>query len=329
MTAQIKGTGYALPERILSNYDLESMVNTNNQWIQDRTGITERRIGDSNTATSDLCYEAALMALNHSGVHPKDINLIIVATVTPDMLFPSTACIIQDRLQAYNASAFDLEAGCSGFIYGLTVAEKFLLAPDVQNVLVIGAETLSKITDYQDRSTCILFGDGAGAAVVSKGHKNYGILSSMIGADGRGANLLYMPAGGSRLPSSIKTIEDRQHFIKMNGNEVFRFATKKMNELSSQLLEAAGLNYSDIDLFVPHQANLRIIKTAMKHMDMPMEKVLINIDRFGNMSSASIPVALSMAEQEGRLKAGDIVLTVAFGAGLTFGGAVIRWGSDS
>jgi 3-oxoacyl-[acyl-carrier-protein] synthase-3 len=329
MSAQIKGTGFSLPKQILSNHDLESMVDTKSEWIIDRTGIAERRIGDNNTATSDLCYEASCMALERSGVDPLDIDLIIVATVTPDMPFPATACILQQRLQAFNASAFDLEAGCSGFIYALNVAEKFLLADGINNVLVIGAEMLSKITDYQDRGTCILFGDGAGAAVVGKGRSDLGILTSMIGADGSGANLLYMPGGGSLHPSSAETVANREHYIKMNGNEVFRFATKKMIEINNQLLASSGLSYSDIDLFVPHQANLRIIKTAMKQMNIPSEKVLININKFGNMSSASIPVALAMAEQEGRLKTGDIVLTAAFGAGLTYGGAIIRWGCDN
>lgn len=328
MKAQIKGTGFSLPKKILSNSDLELMVDTSSKWIEERTGILERRIADNSTATSDLCYEAATMALNRSGLDPMDIDLIIVATATPDMLVPSTACILQEHLKAFNASAFDLAAGCTGFIYGLNVAEKYLLAPDIKNVLVVGAETLSKITDYQDRNTCIIFGDGAGAAVVSKGLKDYGILTSMIGADGRGANLLYIPAGGSRLPSSKDTVENRQHYLKMNGNEIFRFSTKKIIEISNQLIKSSGLAFSDIDLFVPHQANLRIIKTAMKQLDIPSEKVMININRFGNMSAACIPVALGMAETEGRLKPGDLVLTVAFGAGLTYGGAIIRWGSD-
>lgn len=328
MRAQIKGTGFSLPEKILSNADLELMVDTSSQWIEERTGILERRIGDSDTATSDLCYEAAQMALERAGMDPLEIDLIIVATATPDRIVPSTACILQDRLGAFKAGAFDLAAGCTGFIYGLNTAEKFLLAPDVKNVLVVGGETLSKIVDYQDRGTCILFGDGAGAAVVSKGCKDYGILTSMIGADGRGADLLYIPAGGSRLPSSKDTVENRQHYLKMNGNEIFRFSTKKMIEISNQLIQSSGLTYGDIDLFVPHQANLRIIKTAMKQLDLPSDKVLININRFGNMSAACIPVALGMAEKEGRLKPGDLVLTVAFGAGLTYGGAIIRWGCD-
>ncbi|HEX3011274.1 MAG TPA: beta-ketoacyl-ACP synthase III [Syntrophomonadaceae bacterium] len=329
MKAQIKGTGFFLPARILSNHDLESMVDTNSLWIEERTGILERRIGDNNMATSDLCYQAAHMALEHSGIEPQDIDLIIVATVTPDMPFPSTACIIQERLKAVNASAFDLEAGCTGFIYALSVAEKILLASNMKNVLVIGAEMLSRITDYEDRSTCILFGDGAGAVILGKGESNYGILSSMLGADGSGADLLYMPAGGSKLPSSRETVENRQHYIKMNGNEVFRFATSTIPKVCNELLASADLTYKDIDLFVPHQANLRIIKTAMKHMKLSPDCVLTNMDRFGNMSSASIPVALSLAEQEGRIKPGDLILTVGFGAGLTYGGAIIRWGSDN
>lgn len=326
MKVQIKGTGHGLPAKVLSNQRLESIVDTSSEWILERTGIEERRIGDKNTATSDLCYEAAHMCLEQAHLDPGDIDMIIVATVTPDMLFPSTACIVQERLGAGNASAFDIEAGCTGFLYALTIAEKFLLASSYENILVIGSDMLSKITDYQDRSTCILFGDGAGAAVLGKGASDNGIITTLIGADGTGGNLLHMPAGGSKLPSDAYTVANRLHYIKMNGNEVFRFATKIITEVSNRLLQQSGLQYQDIDLFIPHQANLRIIKTAMKHMHIPIEKTLINIDQFGNMSSASIPVALSMAAQEGRIKPGDLILTVAFGAGLTYGGALIRWG---
>lgn len=325
---QVSGMGHALPSQVLTNKQLEQTVDTSNEWIIERTGIRERRIGDENTSTSDLCVQAANMALNNSGIKPEQIDLIIVATVTPDMPFPATACIIQDRLGAWNAAAFDLEAGCTGFIYALTVAEKFLLTESFNYALVIGGEMLSRIVDYQDRNTCVLFGDGAGAAVLSKGSGSAGILNTSIGADGRGGNLLYMPAGGSNIPSSHESVENRLHFVKMNGKEVFRFATRIMSETTDKILAGAGLTYKDIDLFVPHQANLRIIKTAMKRMNIPAEKTIINIDQFGNMSAACIPVALSLAEQEGKLKPGDIVLTVSFGAGLTYGGALIRWGKD-
>ena len=328
MGAQVKGTGYAFPAAVLSNKDLEQMVDTNDQWIVDRTGIRERRIADSHTSTSTFCIEAALMALKNSGLEAEQLDLIIVCTSTPDMFFPSTACIVQAHLEAWNAAAFDLEAGCSGFVYGLSVAEKFLLSPACKNILVIGADLLSKIVDYTDRNTCVLFGDGAGAMVLESISGENRILGSYLGADGRGADMLYLPAGGTARPSSFETVEGKLHSIKMNGPGVFRFASKVIVETAQKLLNMAGLTYQDIDLFVPHQANLRIIQTAMKHMNIPAEKTVINIDKFGNTSAASIPVALSMAEEEGRLKSNDLVLIIAFGAGLTYGGALIRWGSE-
>ncbi|MDD2585653.1 MAG: ketoacyl-ACP synthase III [Syntrophomonadaceae bacterium] len=327
MAVQVRGMGHALPDKVLNNFDLEQMVETNDEWIVERTGIKERRIADSNTATSDLCFEAARMALERAGVEAEELDLIIVATVTPDMMFPSTACIIQQRLGASKAAAFDLSAGCTGFIYGVTVAERFLSAPDCRYALIVGADVLSRITDFTDRNTCILFGDGAGAAVIGKG-STPGILSSYLGADGSGADLLYLPAGGSRIPVSHETIEKKLHFVRMHGNEIFRFASKIMVEICEKLLSRAELDYNDVDVFVPHQANLRIIKTAMKRMNIPPEKTLINIDQFGNMSAASIPVALSMAYEEGLLKDGQLILAAAFGAGLTYGGILFRWGRN-
>lgn len=328
MGAQVKGTGYAFPSAILSNKDLEQMVDTSDQWIVDRTGIRERRIADAHTSTSTFCIEAALMALKNSGLEAAQLDLIIVATSTPDMFFPSTACLVQAHLQAWNAAAFDLEAGCTGFVYGLSVAEKYLLSPAYKNVLLIGADLLSKIVDYTDRNTCVIFGDGAGAVVLGSSSGEDRILGTYLGADGRGADLLYLPAGGTAQPSSFETVEGKLHSIKMNGPGVFRFASKVIVETAHKLLSMAGLTYQDIDLFVPHQANLRIIQTAMKHMNIPAEKTVINIDKFGNTSAASIPVALSLAEKEGRLKSSDLVLIIAFGAGLTYGGALIRWGSE-
>lgn len=328
MNIHVKGTGHAFPSTILSNKDLEQMVDTNDQWIVERTGIRERRIADQNTPTSAYCIEAARMALEESGVKVEQLDLIIVATSTPDMLFPSTACIVQAQLEAWNAAAFDLEAGCTGFAYAFSVAEKFLLSPEYNHVLVIGADLCSRFIDYTDRNTCILFGDGAGAMVLGKTNSDKGILSSCLGADGRGANMLYMPAGGSALPSSIETIEGRLHSIRMNGPEVFRFASKIIVETANKLLDSAGLTYQDVDLFVPHQANIRIIQAAMKRMQIPAEKTIISLDKFGNTSAASIPVALSLAEKEGRVNSGDLVLIIAFGAGLTYGGALINWGSE-
>ncbi|HCF50962.1 MAG TPA: 3-oxoacyl-ACP synthase [Syntrophomonas sp.] len=326
MRAQILSVGHALPERRLTNQELEQMVDTSDEWIIERSGIRERRIADQQTKCSDLAYQASKMALERAGLSAQQLDLIIVATATPDMFFPSTACIVQDLLGATNAAAFDLSAGCTGFVYALDVAHKYLLSEDYQHVLVIGAETLSRILDYRDRNTCVLFGDGAGAAVMGKGTSDYGILSSILGADGSGGKFLNLPAGGSAMPASPETIQNRLHYLKMNGPEVFRFATRITSEISTRVLEKAGFAYSDVDLFVPHQANMRIIKTAMKRMNIPAEKTLINLDMYGNTSAACIPIGLSLAQEEGRLKAGDLVLMVAFGAGLTFGGVLLRWG---
>jgi 3-oxoacyl-[acyl-carrier-protein] synthase-3 len=328
MKTQILGIGHALPPKVLTNNELEKMVDTTEEWIIERTGIRERRIADNNTATSDLSYQASLMALERSGISAEEIDLIIVGTLTPDMLLPSTACFVQDKLGAINAAAFDVAAGCTGFVYALTTAKKFLQSPQYKYALVIGGEVLSCVTDYADRNTCVLFGDGAGAVVLGKGSGDSGIINTYLGADGSGAKHLYVPAGGSRMPASLQTVNDRMHFMRMNGNEIFRFATRITLEISNKLLEMAGLDYKDVDIFIPHQSNLRIIKTAMKRMKIPEEKTLINIRDFGNMSAACIPVGLSLAEQEGRLNPGDLVLMVAFGGGLTYGGALVRWGRD-
>ena len=325
---QIKGIGHALPERVLTNQEIEQMVDTDDKWIVERTGIRERRIADANMATSDLAAQAAGMALKRARILAEEVDLIIVATASPDMLIPATACLVQQKTGAFNAAAFDVGAGCTGFIYGLTVAEKFLLDPNFKNILVIGAETLSRITDYSDRNTCILFGDGAGAAVLGRGNSENGLLATYLGADGKGAEHLYMPGGGSARPASIQTVNEHLHYIKMNGNEIFRFATRITIEISKKVLELAGMTYKDVDFFIPHQSNLRIIKTAMKWMNMPEEKTLINVNQFGNMSSACLPVGLSIAEETGKIGAGDNILMAAFGAGLTYGGALLKWGRD-
>ncbi|QGT98716.1 3-oxoacyl-[acyl-carrier-protein] synthase, KASIII [Candidatus Syntrophocurvum alkaliphilum] len=327
MGAEILGIGYHLPDKILNNKDLEKMLDTSESWIVERTGIHERRIADDNQATSDLAFLAAQNALSKANVDPMQLDLIICATATPDKLFPSTACILQDRLGASNAAAFDLSAACTGFIYALTVAEKFLSSPDHSYILIIGAEALSKVLDYTERNVSILFGDGAGAAVIgkSKGTDDNSILQSYIGSDGSGHGLLHLPAGGSALPASNETINDRLHYMKMNGNEVFRFATKVMVDVSTKLLDMANLKPEQVDLFIPHQANIRIIKTAMKRINIPEHKTFINIDRCANMSAASIPVALAEAEERQLIKKGDILLLVGFGAGLTYGGTLLRW----
>ncbi|MGE5396476.1 MAG: beta-ketoacyl-ACP synthase III [Chitinophagales bacterium] len=328
MKIQVLGTGYALPQRVLTNQELEKIVQTSDQWIVERTGIRERRISEPETGVSNLVLEAARAALDKACIHPRQLDLIIVATVTPDMVFPSTACLVQGELGATGAAAFDMEAGCTGFVYALTAAEKFLLAPGYRYALVVGADLLSRITDYTDRSTCVLFGDGAGAFVLGRNKGRCGIIGTKLGADGTGAGLLYMPAGGSLRPPSEQTVAQKMHYIKMNGNEVFKFAVKTIVEVCNCLLESAHLTWDDVDLFVPHQANIRIIKTAAKRLNLPASKVFINIDRVGNISAASIPIALAQAEEQGRLQPGQLVLAVGFGAGLTYGGALIRWGRE-
>lgn len=324
MHSAITGLGYAVPEKVLTNADLEKIVDTNDEWIVQRTGIRERRITDANTATSDLSVAAAKKALADAGIGAAELDLIIVATVTPDHFFPSTACIVQRELGAVKAAAFDLEAACTGFLYGLMVAEQFIRTGTYKHVLVIGAETLSKITDYTDRNTCILFGDGAGAAVISASSQK-GILSVDIGADGRGADLLVQPAGGSRQPATVESVEAKTHFIKMAGQEVFKFAVKIINEASEKALTSAGITSQDLALLIPHQANLRIIDSAARRLDIDREKVYVNLDRYGNMSAASVPVALAEAREQGLLMQGSHVLLVGFGGGLTWGAAVIKW----
>lgn len=326
MKVQVIGVGHALPERVLSNQDLEAMVETSDEWITTRTGIRERRISDDGTATSDLACQAGRMALDRAGIVAGDLDLIVVATVTPDMMFPCTACLVQHQLQAVNAAAFDLLVGCTGFVYGLTVAERYLTGSRRGYALVIAADILSRITDYTDRNTCVLFGDGGGAVVLGRGEGSSGILSTYLGADGSGSSLLYMPAGGSRLPASFETVAARQHYIHMEGNEVFKFATRVIPDCVFRVLSDAGVSIEEVDHFVFHQANLRIIQSAVRRMGLPLDKVMVNIDRYGNMSAATIPVAISEAVEDNKIKAGDLVLMVAFGAGLTMGAALVRWG---
>ncbi|MBE3572644.1 MAG: ketoacyl-ACP synthase III [Moorella humiferrea] len=321
----IVGTGSCLPERILTNAELEQMVDTSDEWIRTRTGIRERRIADGNTAASDLAVPAAERALEAAGVTAKAVDLIIVATVTPDNLFPATACLVQERLGIKGAAAFDLSAGCSGFIYALGAAAQFIASGIYETALVIGVEVLSKIINWQDRSTCVLFGDGAGAVVLKAVNQGEGLLGLYLGADGGGASLLTLPAGGSRLPASPTTVAEGLHTIHMNGPEVFKFAVRVMGEASLKALAQAGLKKEDVDFLIPHQANMRIIEAATKRLGLSREKVYVNLDRYGNMSSASIPVALDEAYREGRLKPGDKIVLVAFGAGLTWGAAVLSW----
>lgn len=321
----IVGTGSYVPEKVLTNADLEKMVDTNNEWIVSRTGIKERHIVAPETPVSELCYQAALKALEDAKVAPEDVDLIIVPTVTADYIFPSTAGLVANRLGAKNAAAFDLSAGCTGFLYGITTAAQFVATGMYRTALVIGAETLSKIINWEDRSTCILFGDGAGAAVLQPVEEGYGFLGFELGADGSGGHLLTCLGGGSRNPASIESVQNKLHTIRMAGSEVFKFAVRIMGEASFNVLEKAGLQKEDIDLFVPHQANVRIIDSAVKRLGIDPEKVVVNLDRYGNTSSASIPLALDEASRGGRLKYGDNLLMVGFGAGLSWGATVLKW----
>lgn len=323
----ILGTGSYVPEKVLTNKDLEKMVDTSDEWIVSRTGIRERRIAAPDQASSDLAYEAAVRALDSANVKPEDVDLIIVATVTPDTSFPSTANLIQDRLGAKKASAFDLAAACTGFLYGIATGTQFIQNGLYRYVLVIGVECLSKITDWTDRNTCVLFGDGSGAAVLGPVEDGYGFLSFDLGSDGSGGELLKLPAGGSRNPASEQTVKDRMHYLYMAGGDVFKFAVRTMGTSADAAIQKAGLTKQDIDFLVPHQANIRIIDSAVKRFGLPMDKVVVNLDRFGNMSSASIPVALDEAVRDGRIKEGDNLVLVGFGGGLTWGASVLKWSS--
>jgi len=319
----IIGVGKYLPEKILTNQDLEKMVDTSDEWITTRTGIKQRRLVKTESA-SDLATQASLEALKDAKIKPKDLDLIIVATITPDMPFPATSCFVQANLEAFGAVCFDVSAACAGFIYALSIAHQFIAQGIYKNALVIGTEILSSITDWQDRNTCVLFGDGAGAVVLAE-VKSGGIISTYLGSDGSMADLLFLPGGGSRNPTSYKTIEQRLHYIKMQGNELFKIAVKKMVEAAQRVLQQADLECSDVDLVIPHQANVRIIMSVAKKLGIPAEKIYLNIEKYGNMSSASTAVALCEAVKEGRIKKGDIILLDAFGAGLVWGACVIRW----
>jgi 3-oxoacyl-[acyl-carrier-protein] synthase-3 len=323
--AHIIGWGMAVPERVLGNGDLAGLVETSDEWIRQRTGIAERRIASDGETTFSLSLKAGRAALEVADRDPAYLDLIIVATVTPDHAFPATACLLQDALGASKAAAFDLSAGCSGFVYGLALAADLLAVGSYKLALVIGAETLSRITDYTDRSTCVLFGDGAGAVLVEANGAPGGILSSVLGSDGSGGDLLRLPAGGSARPASVETVARREHYVQMEGRPVFRFATRIMPEASREVLERAGLQVEDVSLFLPHQANDRILQAAAKGLGVPEARMFSNLARYGNTSSASIPIALCEAVQQGLIKRDDVVVCVGFGAGLTWAAAAIRW----
>jgi len=309
---------------VLTNFDLEKMVDTTDEWIRTRTGIVERHIADPDVATSDLALPAAQAALEQAQVDVSDLDLIIVATVTPDTIFPCTAAILQQRLGA-RAAAFDLLVGCTGFVYGLAVAGEMIASGAYDHILVIGAETLSRIADWEDRSTCVLFGDAAGAAVVGPVPQGRGILGYSLGNDGTNADALKIPAGGSRLPASAETVANRLHYLTMNGPEVFKFAVRSMTDSSEEVVSRAGLTMKDIDLVIPHQANLRIIDAAAKRLNIPYERFVRNLERYGNTSAATIPLALDEVHREGRIKPGDLILLSSFGAGMSWASMVLRW----
>ena len=324
--AKITGTGSALPDRVLTNDDLAKFVDTNDEWISTRTGIKKRRITDENTSTSDLAYAASLKAIEKAGLSASDIDLIVLATSTPDFLnFPSTACLVQERLGASNAAAFDLSAACTGFVYALTTASQFVESQIQKNVLVIGADTLSKYVDWEDRNTCVLFGDGAGAAVVQPSSNGSGILASYLAADGAGGGYLQNPVGGSRTPISESAIKERKNYVRMDGRAVFKFSTRVILEGIEKVLEKSGLTKSEISLLIPHQANTRIINHAVEKLGLSPQKVCVNIHNYGNTSAATIPIALDEAISEGKVNKGDIVVTIGFGGGLTWGANAIRW----
>lgn len=325
MRGRVTGTGSAVPEKILTNFDIEKLVDTSDEWIVTRSGIRERRIASEGEFTSTFATRAALNALQMAGVAPEELDMIIVATVTPDFQFPSTACLVQSNIKAHNAAAFDVSAACSGFIYALSTADKFIRSGAVRKALVIGAEVLSRIVDWSDRNSCILFGDGAGAVVVEADSGEKGILDSMLKSDGSYWDLLYLPAPGSRNPASQRVVDERLMYLRMQGNDVFKLAVRAMEEAANQVLTAGGYSCDDIDLFIPHQANKRIIDAIGKRLALPDDKVYVNLDRFGNTSAASIPIALDEANRTGRLHSGDLLLIDSFGGGLTWAAMSMIW----
>jgi 3-oxoacyl-[acyl-carrier-protein] synthase-3 len=323
--ARVIGTGSYVPENIRTNHDFEKMLDTSDEWITERTGIRERRIASEKQAASDLAYEASKAALKSAGLKAKEIELIIVASVSGDMPLPATACFLQDKLDARKAAAFDINAACSGFVFGLSVANAYIQSGTYRRILLVGAETLSKFTDWEDRTTCVLFGDGAGAAVLEATEEERGIVSTKIHSDGSLWDLLHTPGGGSRNPASRETVKKRLHFIKMKGNETFKVAVRTLESLVVESLKENKLKASDIALLIPHQANLRIIQATASRIGLPMEKVMINLDRYGNTSAASIPIALDEAVKRGKVRDGDYILLEAFGGGLTWASALIKW----
>lgn len=324
-TCSISGVGSYVPTKVLTNADLEKMVDTSDEWITTRTGIKQRRISAPDEFTSDMASQAALRAMKKAGVTAQQVDLIIVATITPDMPFPSTACLVQKKIGAKRAAAFDLEAACSGFIYGLEIAQQFIMSRTYDTVLVIGAEKLSAITDWKDRNTCVLFGDGAGAAVLQNRPNSHGLLTAVMGADGGSADLLYMPGGGSRCPATIDSVNARMHYLRMSGRETFKNAVQAMETAATEALQRCEIDISRIKCIIPHQANRRIIDAVGERLGAKPEQLFINLDKYGNTSAASVAIALDEAVESGCVQRGDLILIIVFGAGLTWGAAVIEW----
>jgi 3-oxoacyl-[acyl-carrier-protein] synthase III len=323
--AVVVGTGSYHPERVLTNADFERMVDTSDEWIVTRTGIRERRVVSPGQATCDMAFAAAQRALEMAGMTAADLDQIIVATLTPDRFLPSASCTLQDMLGAKGAWAFDLNAACSGFVYGLPVGASLIAAGQAETVLVVGVETLSSVTDYQDRATCVLFGDGAGAVVLRPCDRGHGVLATRQGSDGSQSEMLEIPAGGSRRPASHATVDERGHYIKMKGNELFKFAVRSMESVARQTLADAGADLEDLKFLIPHQANLRIINAIAERLKVKPEQLVVNLDRYGNTSSASIPISLDELVRSGRVKLGDLIAMVAFGGGVTWGAVLLEW----
>jgi 3-oxoacyl-[acyl-carrier-protein] synthase-3 len=321
----IRGFGSYVPEDAVDNLHLSTKVDTSDEWIRSRTGIQERRFASHDQATSDLALKAAERAIADAKIDKNQIDLVVVATITPDMAFPSTACLLQDKLGLEKVASFDLEAACSGFLYALDVADALISSGRYQNALVVGAEKMSSILDWEDRTTCVLFGDGAGAAVLSKQGSGPQLLGFYCGADGSNPSLLCQPGGGSRSPASLDSVQDRQHYLKMNGREIFKSAVRVMDRASRHILEQTGYQVEDLDLVIPHQANVRIVESLSQRMGLPMEKFFCNLDKYGNTSAASVPIAFDEARRAGRLNAGSLGLLVAFGAGLTWSSTLFRF----
>ena len=324
-TCSIEAVGSYVPEKVVTNHDLEKLVDTSDEWIRSRTGIEERRVAAADEFTSDIATKAAKIALDRAKISPEQVDLIIVATITPDMPFPSTACLVQQKIGAHRAAAFDIEAACSGFIFALEIGQQFIMSRTYNTVLVIGAEKLSSIIDWQDRNTCVLFGDGAGAAVLQNRPNTHGLLTACMGSDGTRAGLLSMPGGGSRCPATAESVANRLHYLRMDGKETFKNAVNAMLTAAREALRRCELDISQIKCIIPHQANRRIIDAVAERLDARPEQVFVNLNKYGNTSAASVAIALDEVVQTGRIQRGDLILLVVFGAGLTWGAAVIEW----